>query len=194
MAKAERQQEEERLAKRRRRTQAAAAGGEGIRSGSVSLGTSAQGASSLLGEVAPEVDTKKVPHKKDQKKQMDARAARATEAQQHAATNSAMNMALGGLSFGKKKLSWMSKGNEGPSNPFLPKANTATQSSKAAASNANSAVSTLPKARTFGDFREDMETGKGVQMRDLISVLENDGKEKKALQKAYGRQGSQGKK
>lgn len=89
-----------------------------------------------------------------------------------------------------KKLSWMNKGADaGPSNPFLQKTNTNAQAPKAGASKANGIGSTLPKSRIFGEFREDRETGSGIQLRDIVSILESDGKEKKALQRAYGRMG-----
>jgi len=40
-------------------------------------------------------------------------------------------------------------------------------------------------ARRLGTWREDREKGVGIQIRDWITVLEEDGHEKKALQKAY---------
>ena len=179
----ERTQEEERLAKRQRRAAAA----EASRSGSISLGTSGLGTPGYLGEQAPEVDNKKGGKAGDGKK---AAQSKATEAQQHAATTKTMNMALGLSGTMGKKLSWMTKGADtGPSNPFLPKSNTSAQNSKAAASNASGIGSSLPRNRNFGDFREDKETGAGIQLRDVISVLEHDGKEKRALQRAYGRLG-----
>lgn len=124
------------------------------------------------------------------KDKLDASARKALETQQHATTTKTMNMALG---IGKQK-SWMTKGNDtGHVNTFLQKSNTAAPTSKAAASNVNGVASTLPKNRTFGEFREDKETGTGprIQLRDVVSVLEHDGKEKKALQRAYGRLGTQ---
>ena len=78
-----------------------------------------------------------------------------------------------------------------PSNPYLsnnPK--TGPQSSKGGVPGMNGAGSGLPKSRVFGQFREDKETGSGIQLRDVVSVLEHDGKEKKALQRAYSRLGA----
>jgi hypothetical protein len=137
--------------------------------------------------MAPDIDTKKSSKAKDQK---DAAARKVTEAQQHAATTKTMNMALGLGGVMGKKLAWM-KGaaDTAPSNPYLPKTNTNASSSKAGGSSANGVGSNLPKTRMLGDFREDKVTGAGIQLRDMISVLEHDGKERKALQRAYHMQG-----
>lgn len=177
VAQTERKWEEERLAKRQRRLAA-----ESSRAGSVSLGTAG-----TPGEVAPEVETKKGARAKEQK---DAAARKATEAQQHAATTKTMNMALGLSGAMGKKLSWMQKGTDtGPSNPFLPKANTNATTSKTGPSATNGNGSGLPKRRIFGEISEDKTTGASIQIRDIISVLENDGKENKTLQRAYQKQG-----
>lgn len=110
------------------------------------------------------------------------------ETQQHATTTKTMNMALG---IGKQK-SWMMKGSStGHVNTFLQKPSTAAQPSKTGTPSVNGVVSTLPKNRIFGELREDKEAGAGIQLRDLVAVLENDGKEKRALQRAYGRLGVQ---
>ena len=181
MAKAERAQEEERLAKRQRRT-----AGEGNRSGSVSSGT--PGPSGALGEVAPESDTKKGVKAKDK---LDATARKALETQQHAATTKTMNMALGLSGAMGKKLAWMKGGGDaGPSNPYQ-KQNIKPETSKGATSVTNGISGNLPKGRVFGDFREDKESGAGIQLRDMVSVLESDGKAKRALQRAYGRLGAE---
>lgn len=128
------------------------------------------------------MEPKKIALKKD-KKVID----KATEAQQLSASNKTMNMALGG----KKTPSWMmAKGaDSGPSNPYLHRPNANAQ--KPSASKVDGIASTLPKNRIYGEFREDKETGSGIQLRDIIHVLENSGKEKKSLQKAYGRLGEQ---
>lgn len=171
IAKEERAHEEERLAKRQRR--AAKTGANGA--GSDTTGPS---------DIAPDVDTKKG------NKNREAVSKKVNEAAQHAATTKTMNMALG---FGSRATpSWMKKGADTThSNPFLPnKAKAGAQGSKVGASNTNAAGSGLPKSREFGQFREDKETGSGIQLRDLISVLEHDGKEKKGVQRAYSRLGA----
>ncbi|CAD6592833.1 MAG: hypothetical protein ASARMPREDX12_006518 [Alectoria sarmentosa] len=172
ITKDERAQEEERLAKRRRRAAKADTNG----TGSPTPGS--------LGDIAPDVDTRKG------NKNREAAAKKVNEAAQHAATTKTMNMALG---FGSRATpSWMKKGADtSPSNPYLSnKTKAGPQSSKGGAPGMNGAGSGLPKSRVFGQFREDKETGSGIQLRDVVSVLEHDGKEKKALQRAYSRLGA----
>ena len=170
----ERAAEEERLAKRRKRTEAA----EGSRAGSVALELSVPGTPGSLGEVAPEPAPKKSALKNQKK------GGPASDAQAFAASNKTMNMALGlGGAMGKK-LSWMKK-DAGPTNPFLARPNANVQKPAATTTDVGSS---LPKNRAFGEFREDGEGGVGIQLRDMISVLEHDGKEQKALQTAYGKQ------
>ena len=174
VSQAERAAEEIRLAKRRKRTEAT----DGSRAGSLSLGPSEPGTPGTLGEVAPDLSMKKSALKNQKKVPSDAQA--------FAASNKTLSMALGLGGAGGKKLSWMTK-DTGPSNPFLAKPATTPQK---AAGTANGIGSTLPKNRTYGDFREDGDDGLGIQLRDVISVLEHDGKEKKALQSAYCRLGT----
>ena len=174
-AELERAQEEERLAKRARRSAA-----KGNQSSSA-IGTPSS--TGTLGEVAPEPDTKKGGKAKDR---LDDKAKKALETQQHAATTKTANMALGLSGAMGKKLSWMSGGaNAAPSNPY--KQNPKSDVSKAG--DANAVGRNLPKVRVFGQFRDDRESGSGIQLRDVIYVLENDDKEKKSLQRAYHRQG-----
>ncbi len=172
ITKDERAQEEERLAKRRRREAKADTNG----AGSATTGS--------LGDIAPDIDTRKG------NKGKEAAAKKVNEAAQHAATTKTMNMALG---FGSRATPlWMRKGADTThSNPFLPnKPKAGPQGSKGGATGMNGAGSGLPKSRVFGQFREDRETGSGIQLRDVVSVLEHDGKEKKALQRAYSRLGA----
>lgn len=172
ITKDERAQEEERLAKRRRRAAKADSNG----TGSATAG--------LIGDVAPDVDTRRGSKNKE------AAAKKVNEAAQHAATTKTMNMALG---FGSRATpSWMKRGTDTtPSNPYLPnKPKAGPQGSKIGASGGNGAGLGLPKSRVFGQFREDKDTGSGIQLRDVVSVLEHDGKEKKALQRAYSRLGA----
>ena len=171
ITKDERAQEEERLAKRRRRAAKADTNG----AGSATPG--------LPSDIAPDVDAKKGNKKEG------AAAKKVNEAAQHAATTKTMNMALG---FGSRATpSWMKKGADTtPSNPYLPnKPKAGPQGTKGGVTAVNGAGSGLPKSRVFGQFREDKENDSGIQLRDVVSVLEHDGKEKKALQKAYGRLG-----
>ena len=183
-AQVERSFEEERLAKRGRRTAAANQAGDSSRAGSDSLGASGSGTPGLLGERAPDIETKK-GNKKDQKRQAEAKA---TEAQQAAATNQATSLALGlGGSLGKK-LSWMQK-DSGPSGGTpLSRVNTNTQGpSRSATTNGLGSGNQLPIGRKFGQFREDRETGAGIQVRDIVLVLENDNRQKEALARIYSK-------
>lgn len=170
--------------------------GEGGKGDPASLGISAPGTpSGLLGERAPDVEVKKGITKKEAKRQAEAKA---TEAQQHAATNKTMNMALGlggGALFGGKTISWLAgKGDQSSRSgfPVPPRVNTSNkgESRNPAQAGSSGAGGQLPSGkRKFGDFREDKETGAGIQLRDLVSVLEADGKEKKALARAYSKLG-----
>lgn len=185
IASADRAAEEERLAKRTRR--AASAVGDGNKSGATMLGGATPGLPGPLGERAPDVDTKRVS-KKEQKRQAEVKA---TEAQQHTATNQTTSMALGiGGSLGKT-LSWMQKpglSGSGASSSMLPRVNTGPQgASKSSAAAGAISASQLHRIRQYGGFREDKEAGGGIQLRDIIFALESDGKDKMALAKAYAR-------
>ena len=145
------------------------------------MASAGPGIPATIGERTPDVDLKK-GSKKDQKRQADAKA---TEAQQHAATNDTMNMQLGT----KKKPSWMTSGRNTTSSGGFPvpsrvNTNLGAQSRPASGTVANGSGVYAPKKTQFGDFREDKETGAGIQMRDVVLVLEPESKEKKSLSKA----------
>ncbi|KAN0098527.1 Transcription initiation factor TFIID component TAF4 family domain containing protein [Hyaloscypha variabilis] len=172
----ERDIEEARLLKRQKRLTGEAT----PRQGSTLPGTP--------GSSAPE-PSEKAPTKKEQKKKAEAKV---NEAASHAAANNTTAQFLGGGGglFGKKKkYSWMTGGAGGsasgtstpgrimtqglPGTPGIPVGNAAPEKL------------TVEGARRLGTWREDREKGVGVQIRDWITVLEEDGREKKALQKAY---------
>lgn len=166
----ERDFEEARLRKRIARTS-----GDGTpRQGSVVPGTP--------GSVAPE-STEKAPTKKEQKKKAEAKV---NEAASHAAANNTTAQFLG---FKKKKYSWMTGGTGGSASGTSTPGRITTQGLPGTPGGA--VVSSAPDkltadgARRLGTWREDKEKGKGIQIRDWITVLEEDGHEKKALQKAY---------
>ncbi|KAL9601517.1 MAG: hypothetical protein Q9219_002469 [cf. Caloplaca sp. 3 TL-2023] len=171
---AERKAEEARLAKRRRKEAAA----DNADSNGPSSGTATPG---LLGDKAPDIDLKKMPTKKELKKISENRI---SDAQQLVATSNSLSMALGG-----KVPSWMTSAAK-PTNPMLPKANAAgagaSQSTKGGGKGAAGAGSGLPRARVF-DFREDGAKGVGIQLRDLVFVLDGERKERRALAKAFAR-------
>ena len=166
-------------------------GVDGGRSGSASLGTPAPGTLGLLGERAPDADSKKGISKKEQKRQAEAKV---TEAQQHARTNDGIKMALGAIG---KKLSWMQKDTPSSSNGFPVQSKTAPRSQVRISSGSGTGIGevsgqSVQGVRRYGDFREDKETGAGIQMRDVVSVLEPEPKEKRALARAFAKLGSRG--
>lgn len=173
-AQLERDQEEARLKKR-----AARNAGETIsRQGSVMPGTP--------GSIAPE-SSEKAPTKKELKKKAEAKT---NEAASHAAANATTTQFLGGGGglFGKKKkYGWMTSG--GPASGASTPGRIMTQGLPGTSGGA--VVSAAPErltsdgARRLGTWREDKEKGRGIQIRDWVTVLEGDGREKKALQMAY---------
>ncbi|KAL8805961.1 MAG: hypothetical protein Q9182_001618 [Xanthomendoza sp. 2 TL-2023] len=190
---AERKAEEDRLAKRARRAKSdhpddpTSASGSAGGSGAATPGSAAPDISSI--------DLKKMPTKKELKRQAESRVSDAAQAR---ATNQSLGMALGGA-----KKSWMTGGTATVhSNPMLPKVNTnagaagasSQPSSKASLVNGGggggggggSAVAGggLPRMRVF-DLREDGAKGVGIQLRDLVAVMERERRERRALAKSY---------
>ncbi|TVY84867.1 hypothetical protein LSUE1_G000691 [Lachnellula suecica] len=163
----ERADEEARLKKRNAR-----ANGETPRSGSIVPGTP--------GSIAPEVPEKGTLKKDNKKKE----SAKATEEASHKAANATTTQFLGGGKglFGKKKkYDWMTASASGASTPHR------ISTSGIAGTPVTPAPEklTLEAARRLGSWREDSAKGQGIQLRDWIAVLEDDGHEKMALQKAY---------
>jgi len=168
--------EEERLKKRRARE----AGEATPRQGSIVPGTP--------GSVAPD-PMEKAPTKKEQRLKA---AAKTSEAASHAAANVTTAQFLGGRGgiFGKnKKYSWMTGGGAtGGSSGSSTPSRIRTQGlpgTPGAQANAAPERLTADGARRMGTWRENSERGKGIQIRDWLTVLEQDGREVKALQKAY---------
>lgn len=158
------------------------------------------GAGELAAPEAPKMT------KKEQMKQ--AKESKHTEAALHQTTNQTAAM----MTLGKKgkKYSWMTGGAAAmPTNRFA-KPGTAAPGGSGSAGGSGTAtpvkrepdaggpgpVTTEPvkiaeaKAPEWGDWREDGQEGKGIQVRDWVLVLERDGKEKKALQRCYNRMGT----
>jgi hypothetical protein len=99
--------------------------------------------------------------------------------------NETASLALGGK---KKKYSWMTGGGGGggggapASGASTPRPTAATGGSGAATPAAQAPEKALlGRKRRFGDTFEQTDLGAQVQLRDLIHVLEKDGKEKKTL-------------
>lgn len=161
----ERDYEEERLKKRQKRETP----GTASRQGSVA-GTP--------GSIAPDI-AEKAPTKKEQSKKAQAKV---NEAASHAAANNTTAAFLfGGKK--KKKYAWMTAGGAGsgastPGRPVIPGIGNPTGPPVPE-------KLTVDGVRRLGSWREDSEKGKNIQLRDLIFVLEQDGRQKKALQLAY---------
>ncbi|CAP97238.1 hypothetical protein EN45_084870 [Penicillium chrysogenum] len=173
-------QEERRAAKRAKRNSNAILDEAG-RGDSVDPGSAP---STPLGERAPTLD-KKSMSKKEAKKMQDSKA---TEAQQHAQSVATARMALsgGGRSmFGaKKSYSWLKPGGKasGFSSPSRP-----TPSTPTADPEKTGAGESTPSQnqRRLGIWREDQEKGMGIQVRDILFMLEADGRATRHVQRGY---------
>lgn len=133
------------------------------------------------GQVAPEIEPKKGGLKKEQRKQAEAKA---SEAQQAAATNRTMQLAM---SSGKKGPSWLTGGGKSGGLASIPPRPGSSFSRNAPKTRADIAAS-LPPVRNWGQFQEQ----KTIDMRDIIHVLEQDRTAKAVLGKAYMRRNSPG--
>lgn len=152
-------------------------------------GTSRQGSMAPVtpGSVAPD-PMEKATTRKEQKKKAEAKV---NEAASHAAANvtTAQFLGGGGGLFGKKKkYSWMTGGGGGTASGTSTPGRITTQGLPGTPGTALGSASeklTVDGARRLGTRREDKEKGKGIQIRDWITILEDDGHEKRALQKAF---------
>ncbi|KAA8572608.1 hypothetical protein EYC84_003210 [Monilinia fructicola] len=170
-ASREQEAEEARLRKRKARES-----GDGSRAGSINPGTP--------GSIAPDI-LDKPPTKKEMKRKAEAKT---SEAASHAAANVTTGQFLGGRNvFGKKKqYSWMTAGSSsGTSTPGKIMAQGLSASASSPAANPGPEKLTIDGVRRLGTWREDGVKGRKIQLRDWIMVLEDDGREKRALQKAY---------
>lgn len=163
-AYAERNAEEERLRKRQKRLQDDS-GPNGSRAGSVAPG--------VPGSVAPEPE--KAPTKKEQKK---------AAAQKHDASAESVNTTtmkfLGG---GKKKYSWMTGGAGGPRTPSRASGTAPGTPTSVSTPKAPEVTALTPEPRTrMGSWRETSDKGQNIQLRDLLTVMERDGRDKQAIQ------------
>ncbi|KAL4880898.1 hypothetical protein BJY04DRAFT_67984 [Aspergillus karnatakaensis] len=179
--------EEIRAAKRAKRSASAILGESGTpRPEPVDVPGS--GASTPIGERAPVLD-KKGLSKKEAKKLQDAKA---NEAQQHQQSVETARMAtqtmMSGGMFGKKKTySWLQRGpaaGSGFSTPTRPAPPTPTATTEKTACPGEPA--TVPTKR-LGSWREDKEKGAGIQVRDILFMLELDGRASRHIQKAYSK-------
>jgi hypothetical protein len=139
--------------------------------------------STPLGDRALGLDKKSVT-KKEAKKMQDSKA---TEAQQHAQSVETARMALsgGGRMFGgKKTYSWLKPGGKtgGFSSPSRPTPSTPTAGPEKTI--AGESTPSLTQRR-LGIWREDQEKGAGIQVRDILFMLEADGRATRHVQRGY---------
>ncbi|KAI1095353.1 hypothetical protein F5B19DRAFT_341367 [Rostrohypoxylon terebratum] len=173
--KGARNTEEKRLRKRQKRTDkqnGEKEGADGSRAGSIAPGTP--------GSIAPDPG-EKAPSKKESKKST------AKDATSSSSVNSTLGLFVGSK---KKKYSWMTQGAgaaaSGPSTPRFPGAAPGTPGSTAAASSkAQRGPLTKAGVTHLGQFREDSERGKNIQLRDWVAVLEENDLDPRSLQLAY---------
>ncbi|KAI0116427.1 hypothetical protein GGR51DRAFT_545964 [Nemania sp. FL0031] len=170
--------EEARLRKRQKRLEKSAEkdkeGAEaGSRSGSVAPGTP--------GSIAPDGGDTKTLSKKEGKKA----AAKAAESSSGTTVNATLSLFTGGK---KKKYSWMNSGaGSGTSTPRSQGPSGALSGAGSMASKAGRGPLTKAGVTHLGQFREDSEKGKNIQLRDWIVVLEDRGLDPRSLQIAYGK-------
>ncbi|KAF2815702.1 uncharacterized protein BDZ99DRAFT_376991 [Mytilinidion resinicola] len=103
----------------------------------------------------------------------------------HRNANATASLALGG---GKKKYSWMTGGAK-PATPSRINTGVGAGSTSGGSGGTGPVVDRLLVARDrkFGSFREDETKGRGIQLRDIIHVLDYDGKERKTLMRTLAR-------
>ncbi|KAI5367935.1 Putative transcription initiation factor TFIID component TAF4 [Septoria linicola] len=147
--------------------------------GTTPMDTAADIPTEALPAAAPKIN------KKEQAKKAKEAAANSEAQLLNQSNQTAAMMALGGK---KNRYSWMSGGAASmPTNRFAkpgsgtatPKAQPEPQKGPAEAKKAEE-----KKAPTWGDWREDDVHGKGIELRDLILILDRDGKDKRSLAKA----------
>ncbi|KAK4631155.1 hypothetical protein CLAFUR4_02954 [Fulvia fulva] len=181
LADRDRKAEKERQKKREARKKKAAESGEGAGTTPADSGAETPAAGAAPVEPAAPV---KVSKKEQNKK---AKEAQAQEAQSFQSSNITAMHALGNK---KNRYSWMTGGAQGSTaNRFAKSGGSGTATPKAQidAKPAAAAKEKEAKGPTWGDWKEDSVDGRGIQLRDWVLVLERDGKEKKALQKAVNK-------
>ncbi|KAJ5586602.1 hypothetical protein N7450_006389 [Penicillium hetheringtonii] len=181
--------ENRRAAKRTKRSTNAILGeGTGVRSDSVDLNGSAP--STPIADRAPSFD-KKTMTKKEVKKMMDNKASEAQQHQQSVETaRLATNSMLSGRMFGaKKSYSWLKPGgsSSGFSSPSRPAPPTPTPGAEKSSAGKPGEPAANQSKRRLGTWREDQEKGAGIQVRDILFMLEADGRGTKHVQKGYSK-------
>ncbi|PLN86663.1 hypothetical protein BDW42DRAFT_55633 [Aspergillus taichungensis] len=178
--------EEARASKRAKRSASAILGEGGTKSESRETPGSAP--STPVAEKAPSLDKKSVS-KKEAKKMVDARASEAAQHQQSVETaRMATNSMLSSRMFGtKKSYSWLNRGPATGSGFSSPSRATATTPAPGGEKSGRSGESSTVTSKRLGTWREDKEKGAGVQVRDILFMLELDGRGSRHVQKAYSK-------
>lgn len=144
--------------------------------------------STPIGEKAAGFD-KKGMTKKEARKMVDAKASEAQQHQQSVETaRMATNSMLSGRVFGtKKSYSWLNRGGTNASGFSTPsRLNAASPSTGGEKTGRNGEPAVIPP-KQLGTWREDQERGAGIQLRDVLFMLELDGRGAKHVQKAYSK-------
>ncbi|KAJ5378472.1 hypothetical protein N7509_011591 [Penicillium cosmopolitanum] len=146
--------------------------------------------STPIGERAPSFDKKSMT-KKEARKMMDNKASEAQQHQQSVETaRLATNSMLSGRMFGaKKSYSWLKPGgsSSGFSSPSRPAPPTPTPGPEKSSTGKSGEPAAGPSKRRLGTWREDQEKGAGIQVRDILFMLEADGRGTKHVQKGYSK-------
>ncbi|QGA18513.1 hypothetical protein EYB26_006198 [Talaromyces marneffei] len=160
----------------------------GSRTPSIDVGS---GATTPLSQVAMGLDKKGVA-KKEAKKQLDARA---TEAQQHQQSVETARKALSSTLFGgskKRNYSWLNKGSAvnsmsspRPHSPALGSPSIGTVGGADTGEKKRPDSTATAEIARLGDWHED--TASGIQVRDILFLLEHDGRGSRHVQKAYSK-------
>ncbi|KAJ5578766.1 uncharacterized protein N7459_007730 [Penicillium hispanicum] len=187
LASKESSHENKRASKRAKRSASAILGeSTGSRSDSADITGSAP--STPIADRAPSFDKKSMT-KKEAKKLMDSKASEAQQHQQSVETaRLATNSMLSGRMFGtKKSYSWLKPGgsSSGFSSPSRPPPTPTTGPEKT--SRPGEAPATGQAKKRLGTWREDQEKGAGIQVRDILFMLEADGRGIKHVQRGYSK-------
>ena len=170
---ADRDPEEARRAKRAKRTAAPNADG--------AQPTTTTGSEIPIAPVEPDKKTTKKERKIEQTK--------FSEQEQHRSANETARLATAGLigrlgGKQKKSYSWLNAGT-GSSAPSTPsKGAGASASSSAAVTPLPSKAASAPKEKAFGQWSEDNDD---IQVRDVLLVLENDGRASRSVVRGYSK-------
>ncbi|KAJ6121175.1 hypothetical protein N7523_005455 [Penicillium sp. IBT 18751x] len=144
--------------------------------------------STPMAERAPSFDKKSMT-KKEAKKLVDSKASEAQQHQQSVETaRMATNSMLSGRMFGSKKsYSWLKPGgsSSGFSSPSRPNPPSTPTTGPEKSSRPGEQTPAANQAKRLGTWREDQEKGAGIQVRDILFMLEADGRGTKHIQKGY---------